>query len=306
MGITADGTTMVADVWEFPSQIWSVGTDGKTGNAVQLTANDNDGVRGLATFPDGQIVYSSRNGSDYDLWTMRDLEGKREGKPLTNDSFSESDPVAAPDGTFIIFASDRAGATQHLFRIDADGANLKQITFGESSDSLPDISPDGKWIVYTSWVNNQNRILKMPVSGDSSAATHLTDYDSFAPSFSPDGKLVACIFPREDSANFARLDIINFETGQIIKSFEVPAYIYRPARWTPAGDALLYTKSQKGASNLWKQNLNGGEPKQFTDFNSQSIYNYVFSRDGKRLLIARGDAKVNVVILKNFREFVAR
>ncbi len=141
----------------------------------------------------------------------------------------------------------------------------------------------------------------MPVGGDSSAATHLTDYDSFAPSFSPDGKLVACIFPREGSAKFARLDIINFETGQIIKSFEVPAYIYRPARWTPAGDALLYTKSEKGASNLWKQNLNGGEPKQYTDFNSQSIYNCVFSRDGKRLFIARGDVKVNVVMLKNFK-----
>ena len=303
MGITADGTTMVADVWEFPSQIWSVGTDGKTGNAVQLTANDSDGLRGLTTFPDGQIVYSLRNGSDYDLWTMRDLEGKREGKPLTNDSFSESDLVAAPDGKFVIFVSDRAGATQHLFRIDADGANLKQITFGESSDSLPDISPDGKWIVYASSVNNQNRILKMPVGGDSSAATHLTDYDSFAPTFSPDGKLVACIFPREGSAKFARLDIISFETGQIIKSFEVlpPAYIYRPVRWTPAGDALLYTKTEKGAYNLWKQNLNGGEPKQYTDFNSQAIYNYAFSRDGKRLLIARGDGKVNVVMLKNFK-----
>jgi len=58
--------------------------------------------------------------------------------------------------------------------------------------------------------------------------------------------------------------------------------IDRPARWTPAGDTL-YTKTEKGAYNLWKQNLNGGEPKQYTDFNSQAIYNYAFSRGDKRL-----------------------
>jgi len=301
MGITADGTTMVADVWEFPSQIWSVGTDGETGNAVQLTANDSDGGRGLTTLPDGQIVYSSRNGFDYDLWTMRDLEGKREGKPLTNDSFSESDPVAAPDGKFVIFASDRAGATQHLFRIDADGANLKQITFGESSDSLPDISPDGKWIVYASSANNQSRIWKMPASGG--AAMQLTDYESVSPSISPDGKLLAYIVPRENRVELMRLGVINFETGEAVKSFEVFPfdYNYRPPRWTAAGDALIFQKNDKPAGNLWKQSLAGGEPKQYTDFTSQRMHNYAFSRDGKRLFIARGDVKVNVVMLKNFK-----
>jgi hypothetical protein len=31
------------------------------------------------------------------------------------------------------------------------------------------------------------------------------------------------------------------------------------------------------------------------------MHNYAFSRDGKRLFIARGDVKVNVVMLKNFK-----
>ncbi|MEJ7623511.1 MAG: hypothetical protein WKF34_05925 [Pyrinomonadaceae bacterium] len=143
----------------------------------------------------------------------------------------------------------------------------------------------------------------MPIDGDSTAATYLTDYDSFAPSVSPDGKLLACVSPPENRVQSARLDIINFETGARLQSFEIlpPAHLYPPIRWAPAGDALIYLKTEKGAYNLWKQNLNGGEPKQYTDFNSQSIYNYAFSRGGKRLLIARGDSTVNVVMLKNFR-----
>ena len=300
LGITKDGTTMVADIWEFSSQIWELGADGKTGNAVQLTANESDGLRGLTSLPDGGIVYASSTGFDYDLWTMRDSEGKREGKSLTSDSFFEVEPIASPDGKFLIFVSDRAGC-QHLFRIDADGTNLKQLTSGESFDSMPDISPDGRWIVYASYANNQNRIWKMPIGGGN--AIQLTDYESVAPSISPDGKLLACIVPRENRVELARLGVINFETGEAVKSFEVLPFEwnFRVSRWTAAGDALIFQKNDKPAGNLWKQSLAGGEPKQYTDFTSQRMHNYAFSRDGKRLFIARGDVKVNVVMLKHFK-----
>lgn len=109
---------------------------------------------------------------------------------------------------------------------------------------------------------------------------------------------------RRQPRNPPRLDVVSFETGTIIKSFEVLtiAFNYRAVRWTPAGDALIFAKNDKPASNLWKQDLAGGEPKQFTDFSSQRIYYHAFSRDGKRLLISRGEVKVNVVMLRNFSE----
>jgi Tol biopolymer transport system component len=135
------------------------------------------------------------------------------------------------------------------------------------------------------------------------AAIQLTDYESVAPSVSPDGKLLACISPPENRVQFARLDVINFETGEAVKSFEVLPFEwnFRVSRWTAAGDALIFQKNDKPAGNLWKQSLAGGEPKQYTDFTSQRMHNYAFSRDGKRLLIARGDVKLNVVMLKNFK-----
>ena len=300
LGITKDGTTMVADIWEFSSQIWELGADGKTGNAVQLTANDSDGQSGLTSLLDGGIVYTSRSGFDHDLWTMRESGGKREGKPLLSDPFFEGEPVAEPGGNFLIFTSDRGGG-QHLFRIDVDGANLTQLTFGASVDSMPDASSDGRWVVYTSASNNQNTIWKMPISGG--AAIQLTDYESVAPSISPDGKLLACISRNENNVELSRVDVINFETGEAVKSFSILPFEwnFRTPRWTPAGDALLFQKNDKPAGNLWKQSLTGGKPTQYTDFNSQRIHNHAFSRDKKRLLVSRGDVKVNVVLLKNFR-----
>ncbi len=300
MGITADGTTMIADVWEFSSQMWEVGVDGKTQDSVQLTVNDFDGGRGFTSMPDGQIVYTTRTGSDFDLWTLRDSRGRREGKPLTSDSFAERDPVATPDGKYLVFSSDRAGG-QHLFRMDANGDNVSQLTFGPGIDVAPDISPDGKWIVYNSNANNRNRIWKLPFEGGT--PVQLTDFDSMAPSFSPDGTLVACTYPGNSFADPPRVDVVSFDNRDTVKSFTglTIEWNYRGARWTPTGDALIYQRNDKPASNLWKQSLSGGEPKQFTDFTSQRIYYHGFSRDGSRLLVSRGDVKVNVVLLKNFK-----
>lgn len=300
MGITADGKTMVADLWEGSSQIWRMGVAEKTTTAVQLTSGDNDGGRGLASFPDGEIIYSSGTGFDYDLWSLLDRNGKLEGKPLTSDAFIEIEAAASPNGKFVVFVSDRGGS-QHLFRADANGSNLRQLTVGDSIDSTPDISPDGNWIVYASLANNENRIWKIPVDGG--IATRLTDYESVAPSFSPDGNSVACVSPSESRAKPARLDIISIESGAVLKSFEVLPfdYYYRVPRWTPDGQAIIFMKNEKQVGNLWKQDLRGGDPIQVTDFQSQLLYNYVFSRDGKWLLLCRGETKVNIVMLKNFK-----
>jgi len=185
--------------------------------------------------------------------------------------------------------------------MDANGDNVRQLTFGPAIDSAPDISPDGKWIVYNSNANNQNRIWKLP--SDGGTPLQLTDFDSVAPAFSPDGKLIACTYPGDSFANPPRLDVVNFDTGAAVKSFAGLAieWTYRGARWTPVGDALIFQRNDKPASNLWRQSLSGGEPTQYTDFTSQRIYYHAFSRDGARLLVSRGDVKVNVVMLKNFR-----
>ena len=300
MGITSDGTTMVADIWESSAQLWRTAADGTTGRSTQLTSGDSEGTRGLTSFPDGEIVYSSRTGFDYDLWALHDAGGQREGKPLTSDAFFEIDAAASPDGKFVVFASDRAGG-QHLFRIDRNGSNLRQLTSGEGFDNRPDITPDGNWIVYASWLNNQSRIWKIPIDGGT--PIQITNHDSLAPDVSPDAKLIACTFPSDSRAKTARLDIVSFESGEIVKSFQVLPfdYTYNTVRWTPSGDAIVFNKNEKNIGNLWKQNIAGGDPQPFTDFKSQLILNYAFSQTGKDLLLSRGDTKVTVVLLKHFR-----
>ena len=77
---------------------------------------------------------------------------------LVNPSGSVRDPAVHYDGKTILF-SYRPGGTgsYHLYTINADGTNLRQLTFGEYDDFEPTWLPDGD-IVFVStrcrrWVN---------------------------------------------------------------------------------------------------------------------------------------------------------
>jgi TolB protein len=63
---------------------------------------------------------------------------------LTSDHFGDTMPALSPDGTRIVFDSNRMrtegqpGNTQHLFLMQADGSNLTPLTWGSSATWSPD------------------------------------------------------------------------------------------------------------------------------------------------------------------------
>ncbi|MGI8639910.1 MAG: winged helix-turn-helix domain-containing protein [Pyrinomonadaceae bacterium] len=302
MGVTKDGTTLVADLYESSSQLWAIEPNSATNRTEQLTTGVNDGSHGLAMLSNGSIVYSTRAGDDFDLWLMSEKSGKREGKPLTTDAFHETEICPTMDNRFLVFASDRAG-NRHLFRMNADGSDVRQLTSGDSFDSAPDCSSDGNSIVYASLANGKTLLRRISIEGGD--ATQLIDFECVSPTFSPDGKMIACILPSDSTVKPATLVVISSDGGSPLKTFPVVQFSwnYHPPRWTRNGDALIFSKTENSVDNLWKQNLSGGMLQPITDFKSDTIFNYVFARDGKRLIIARGKFVGDVVAIKNFGDY---
>src|SRR6185503_3413496 len=54
----------------------------------------------------------------------------------------------------------------HIFRMDADGKNLKQLTFADLRQWNPRLSPDGKWVYYVQVPGNGRPQLVQKVSID--------------------------------------------------------------------------------------------------------------------------------------------
>jgi Tol biopolymer transport system component len=148
-------------------------------------------------------------------------------------------------------------------------------------------------VVFTS----SHTLMKVPSGGG--PASQLTDYASYWPSVSPDGKWIACFY-RPGQNQPESLAIVPFAGGQPAKVFPEPGSGPGPLLWTPDGQALSFVISVNGAGNIWEQPVAGGPPKAVTHFTSDKIFNFDWSRDG-RLALSRGTDTTNAVLIKNFQ-----
>ena len=121
-------------------------------------------------------------------------------------------------------------------------------------------------------------------------------------SVSPDRKLIAYL-DRDESDGAVRVVVIPFDGGDPVKTFALStaAERYVPVRWTPDGSSLAYVETRDDVSNVWAQPLAGEAPSKITDFRSDWITSFDWSRDGKQLALWRSAAVSNVVLISDFR-----
>jgi Tol biopolymer transport system component len=268
--------------------IWIAPSTDET-RATQLTSANGDGFDGLSFTPSGGIIYSALSNGQQNLWLI-DSDG-RNARQLTNTAGINRTPVVSPDGKYVVFGSNRSGAT-HLWRIAIDGSQPLELTHGVS-DTHPQITPDGKWIVYRAYNNGNPNLFRVSIDGGE--PTKLTDRIVGPPAISPDGKFVACSY-REVALQATKLAIIPINGGQAIKQFDMtpPTLDYR---WTGDGKALTYVRTIAGVSNIWRQSVEGGPPQQLTHFSSELIFATDWSRDGKFLIYSRGNRSRDAILL---------
>ncbi|HXI93556.1 MAG TPA: protein kinase, partial [Blastocatellia bacterium] len=293
LSLTADSGALVTIQSQTSSHIW-VAPDGDAGRARQLTSRSNadEGFFGVAWTPDGRIVYSSTAAINHsNLWIMNGDGSNPE--QLTDTLADDTLPAVSPDGRYIVFTSNRSGKL-NLWRMDIDGGNPKQLTNGIALE--PDFSPDGRWVACI-FVEPGLTLWKVPVDG--SSPVQLTKMFANAPAVSSDGKLIAYYYYDEQAEKKTKVVIIPSEGGAPVKVLD-----YTPApspnqglQWTPDDSSLIYQDGRQGGANLWRLPLNGGPARQLTDFKSEQIWNFYFTRDGRRLVCARGTTISDVVMI---------
>ncbi|MBQ4913351.1 PD40 domain-containing protein [Maribacter sp. MMG018] len=179
---------------------------------AQLT--DEPGYDAEATVsPKGdKIVFTSDRSGDLELYTMN-LDGS-DVKQITDELGYDGGAFFSPDGTQLIFRASRPKTPEaikkykdllaeglveptemELFICDADGSNLRQLTFLGNANWSPFFHPSGKKILFSSNFEAEKgfpfNLYLIDIDGKNlERVTHGKTFDAF-PVFSNDGKYLA-------------------------------------------------------------------------------------------------------------------
>lgn len=151
-----------------------------------------DGINSGAIFmPDGKsILLTLTNSGNAEIYEM-DLDTKNLRK-ITNHFASDVDPSITYDGKLMTFLSDRPGKAM-IYTMDPNGEekNVKRISYVGQFNATPRFSPDGKEIVFSSWLDNSFDLFR--ISSDGMGLSRLTkEFGSNEdPSYSNDGEFIA-------------------------------------------------------------------------------------------------------------------
>src|SRR3954452_21141295 len=78
--------------------------------------------------------------------------------PLLSPADTDYDPVWAPDGSSIVFTSERDGSAE-LYRVKPDGSGLERLTSDPAYDDQAAFSPDGKQLVFVTTRDGGHSVL---------------------------------------------------------------------------------------------------------------------------------------------------
>ena len=199
-------------------ELWSL--DLHTGQTRQLTnggavnveprfSPDGKRLAFVSTSYKGHFHVFVGNFADGALTNVQQLTPERES-PLPRYYYSRFDheisPVWTRDGSEILFISNRGHiyGTGGFWRMKAEpGAEAHQIHYEETNwRARPDFSPDGRRMVYASYLGRAwHQLWVMPAGGGDAFPISYGEYDNTNPRWSPDGTKIAFISNRDGNTS---------------------------------------------------------------------------------------------------------
>jgi len=322
-------------------QVWRVSYP--DGAWSKVTNDLNDYAKVSVSFDGSRLVTTQR--SDFsNLWLLAqgDLRRARQITFGNGHTDGRSGLSWTSDG-HVVFASNASGSPE-IWIMDADGTNLKQLTYGSEASTQPFVSPDGHYVVFKSYRDNKPHIWRMDIDGTN--PVQLTDgvgeewpvvtpdghnviYTSLSTPFSTVWSIpVAGGAPTQLTDRFATwfanvspdgkllaADCYNAESQSpwqlgifpITGGQPVTSFPNTTYRGLPrwTPDSQSVVYMDNSNASVWKQPIHGGAPvKVISLMPDERIYNFAFSPNNTQLVIARGRQQSDALLIEDINSHI--
>jgi eukaryotic-like serine/threonine-protein kinase len=304
MSLTQDGKQLTTIQVQGLVNLWVV-PEGDAAREVRLPTGNVSNFFSLtgsnvSWAPDGRVVYVSNESGSADIW-ITDTDGANR-KQLTANRGTNVSPVATADGRYIVFVNWQEGR-KNIWRMNLDGSNPVQLTSG-LYEGFPALSPDSRWVIYTSLDGAKPTLWKVSIDGGQ--AVKLTEHVATTSAVSPDGRSIAFTYPESADPRAApnRIAVIPFEGGDPVKTLTLPlggTVLTAIHWWSNDSKSIFYTATTNNVTNIWSAPLDGGPPKQVTQFKDMLITGFAWSHDGKQLACMRGALMRDAILVTDLK-----
>jgi Tol biopolymer transport system component len=177
-------------------------------------------------------------------------------------NIESSYPFWSPDGSRIVFQSNRIDENSEIYIMNADGTGLVRLTFAPGDDQTPAWSPDGEWIVFQSHRDGNPEIYLMRPDGSGQVNLTNDPTEDSHPKWSPDGERI--IFDRPVDGDNDEIWEMSIDGGDL-----------RRITNDPSRDTYS-SISPDGTRIVWRRRFR--EPEAERGFGNSEVF--VMNRDG--------------------------
>ena len=275
-------------------------------NLVQHTTT----VHGLDFDPDVYddeklLAFASTRNSDRPDVFLKHYDGATLTQ-LTGDPADDIQPRFSPDGTTIVFCSNRSG-NWDLWSVKRDGTGLTQLTFEQTDEVAPCWSPDGSQVAYTRWSPRARQWEVWTLSVSQPGVRKFLSYGMF-PAWSPTGGQIAFQRARQRGSKLFSVWTVDLVDGEARRPTEIAhrdeAACIAP-RWSPDGMMLIYCTvngdarvgtAREGApasADLWVVEVSTGIRMKLTDGGAPA-FNPVWASGGRVFFVSPRAGSENI------------
>ncbi len=228
--------------------------------------------------PIGKIAFTCQMFKDQssEQICIMNADGSNYRRLTTEDDVRHFYPSISPDGQSIVYsASNKQSKHYEIYEMVLSTGAEKALTYAIGDLNAPEISPDGKTIVFTRYMNDPDKPNTWLMDRDGSNLRQVSTIAAWDPTWSPDGTRILFASYKD---NLSQLFIINLDGTGLHQVSDLPDLRGR-SDWSQFGQIVTYS-GKPWFRELFIMNADGSNQRQLSPSGGNS-QGPGFSPDGK-------------------------